>query len=42
MPGYPNASEKKTDEEASELPDTSLYGEDGSLEACNWNYIFLI
>ncbi|KAA3465738.1 coilin isoform X1 [Gossypium australe] len=33
VPGYPNASEKKTDEEASELPDTSLYGEDGSLEA---------
>ncbi|TYH88599.1 hypothetical protein ES332_D01G198500v1 [Gossypium tomentosum] len=32
VPGYPNASGKKTDEEASELPDTSLYGEDGSLE----------
>ncbi|GMI87741.1 coilin [Hibiscus trionum] len=32
VPGYPNASEKKTDQEASELPDTSLYGEDGSLE----------
>ncbi|PPE02381.1 hypothetical protein GOBAR_DD00569 [Gossypium barbadense] len=42
VPGYPNAFEKKTDEEASELPDTSLYREDGSLEACNWNYIFLI
>ncbi|MBA0607549.1 hypothetical protein Godav_019828 [Gossypium davidsonii] len=33
VPGYPNASGKKTDDEASELPDTSLYGEDGSLEA---------
>ncbi|KAL1186403.1 hypothetical protein V6Z11_A01G176000 [Gossypium hirsutum] len=32
VPGYPNAFEKKTDEEASELPDTSLYREDGSLE----------
>ncbi|XVE92304.1 hypothetical protein REPUB_Repub01dG0085500 [Reevesia pubescens] len=34
VPEYPNASEKKIDEdeEASELPDTSLYGEDGSLE----------
>ncbi|KAK8512831.1 hypothetical protein V6N13_090423 [Hibiscus sabdariffa] len=32
VPGYPNASEKKVDQEASELPDTSLYGEDGSLE----------
>ncbi|MBA0581030.1 hypothetical protein Gorai_023222 [Gossypium raimondii] len=31
VPGYPNASGKKTDEEASELPDTSLYGEDGKL-----------
>ncbi|XP_038994060.1 coilin-like isoform X1 [Hibiscus syriacus] len=32
VPGYPNASEKRIDQEASELPDTSLYGEDGSLE----------
>ncbi|XVF02580.1 hypothetical protein REPUB_Repub04eG0186900 [Reevesia pubescens] len=32
VPEYPDASEKKIDEEASELPDTSLYGEDGSLE----------
>ncbi|KAE8690835.1 Sphere organelles protein-related, putative isoform 2 [Hibiscus syriacus] len=32
VPGYPNASEKKLDQESSVLPDTSLYGEDGSLE----------
>ncbi|GMI70794.1 coilin [Hibiscus trionum] len=34
VPGYPNASEKKIDQEDSdsELPDTSLYREDGSLE----------
>ncbi|XVE85180.1 hypothetical protein DITRI_Ditri17bG0070900 [Diplodiscus trichospermus] len=31
VPEYPNSSEKKIDEEASEQPD-SLYGEDGSLE----------
>ncbi|KAK6242172.1 Coilin [Theobroma cacao] len=33
VPEYPNASEKKIDEDESELQsDTSLYGEDGSLE----------
>ncbi|XP_039018171.1 coilin-like isoform X2 [Hibiscus syriacus] len=32
VPGYPIASEETIDQEASELPDTSLYGEDGSLE----------
>ncbi|XP_022735342.1 coilin isoform X2 [Durio zibethinus] len=32
VPEYPNSFEKKIDEEATELPDTSLYGEDGLLE----------
>ncbi|XWS22673.1 hypothetical protein CRYUN_Cryun29cG0056200 [Craigia yunnanensis] len=31
VPEYPNSSEKKIDEETSELPDTSFYGEDDSL-----------
>ncbi|XVF29193.1 hypothetical protein REPUB_Repub15cG0099200 [Reevesia pubescens] len=39
VPEYPNASENKIDEEASELPDTSLYGEYSSLEI---DYSFLI
>lgn len=34
VPEYPIFSEKTIDEEASELPDTSLYGEDGSLKVC--------
>ncbi|XVF85077.1 hypothetical protein PTKIN_Ptkin17bG0089400 [Pterospermum kingtungense] len=32
VPDYPISSEKKIYEEASELPNTSLFGEDGSLE----------
>ncbi|XVE95233.1 hypothetical protein REPUB_Repub02eG0078500 [Reevesia pubescens] len=34
VPEYPNASEKKIDDEAFELPNTTTYGEDGSLEVC--------
>ncbi|KAE8667234.1 Sphere organelles protein-related, putative isoform 2 [Hibiscus syriacus] len=32
VPGYPNTSEERIDQEVSELLDASLYGEDGSLE----------
>ncbi|XVF17041.1 hypothetical protein REPUB_Repub10bG0082600 [Reevesia pubescens] len=42
VPEYPNASEKKIDEEASELPDTSIYGGDSSLEKANKRNIFFV